>query len=117
MAHTDYDCNHGCPVEAALEVIGGKWRGAILYHLLQEVMRFNEIRRLMPDITQRMLTMQLRELEAHGLVLRTVYPEVPPRVEYAITDYGKTLAPVISSLHSWGRMHLDKVRRVDNDEF
>ncbi|MEJ2765348.1 helix-turn-helix domain-containing protein [Photobacterium sp. MCCC 1A19761] len=109
MAHTDYECNQGCPVEAALEVIGAKWRGAILYHLLQDTLRFNEIRRLMPEITQRMLTKQLRDLEAHALISRTVYPEVPPRVEYSITDYGKTLAPVITALHRWGRQHLDKV--------
>lgn len=108
MAHTDYDCNSGCPVEASLEVIGGKWKGAILYHLLDGTMRFNELKRLMPDVTQRMLTRQLRELEQHGLVSRTVYPEVPPRVEYAMTDYGKTLTPVVKALHSWGQQHLKR---------
>ncbi|MEH6347865.1 MAG: helix-turn-helix domain-containing protein [Bermanella sp.] len=106
MAHTDYDCNNGCPVEASLEVIGGKWKGAILYHLLIDTMRFNELRRMMPEITQRMLTKQLRELEGNKLILRKVYPEVPPRVEYSMTEYGQTLAPVIDALHGWGKQHL-----------
>ena len=106
MAHTDYDCNNGCPVEVSLEVIGGKWKGAILYHLLIDTMRFNELRRVMPDITQRMLTKQLRELEKEKLVLREVFAEVPPRVEYSMTDYGQTLSPVIEALHAWGRQHL-----------
>ncbi len=106
MAHTDYECNNGCPVEVSLEVIGGKWKGAILYHLLIDTMRFNELRRVMPDITQRMLTKQLRELEGNKLVLRKVYAEVPPRVEYSMTEYGQTLSSVIEALHAWGRQHL-----------
>ena len=108
MAHTRYDCHEGCPVEAALEVIGGKWKGVILYHLLSDTIRFNELRRLMPEITQRMLTKQLRELEADNLISRKVYPEVPPKVEYSTTDYGKTLAPVIYALQKWGTQHLKR---------
>lgn len=108
MAHTRYDCHEGCPVEATLEVIGGKWKGVILYHLLSETIRFNELRRLMPEITQRMLTKQLRELEADSLISRKVYPEVPPKVEYSTTDYGKTLAPVIHALQKWGTQHLKR---------
>ena len=108
MLHTRYDCHLGCPVEAALEVIGGKWKGIILYHLLSETMRFNQLRRLMPEITQRMLTRQLRELEANDLISRKVYPEVPPKVEYSITEYGKTLAPVIHALQVWGSQHLER---------
>ncbi len=106
MAHTRYDCHAGCPVEATLEVIGGKWKGVILYHLLSKTIRFNELRRLMPEITQRMLTKQLRELEAENLITRTVYAEVPPKVEYSMTDYGQTLAPVIHALQIWGVQHL-----------
>lgn len=107
MAHTKYDCNLGCPVEATLEVIGGKWKGVILYHLLSETIRFNELRRLMPEITQRMLTKQLRELEANNLILRKIYPEIPPKVEYSMTEYGRTLTPVIEALQAWGIQHLE----------
>ncbi len=110
MAHAKYDCNLGCPVEATLKVIGGKWKGVILYHLLSETMRFNELRRLMPEVTQRMLTRQLRELEADNLISRKVYAEVPPKVEYSITEYGKTLAPIIHALQAWGLQHLEKMQ-------
>lgn len=112
MVHASYDCNPGCPVEAALEVIGGKWKGVILYHLLSNTMRFNELRRVMPDITQRMLTKQLRELESDNLVFRKVYPEVPPKVEYSMTAYGKTLAPVIHSLQEWGSHYLERAAQT-----
>ncbi len=115
MQHERYDCNEGCPVEAALEIIGGKWKGMILYHLLTETLRFNELKRQMPEITQRMLTKQLRELEASGLVHREVYPQVPPKVEYSTTDYGKTLAPVIHALRAWGEAHL-ALLEAQNDE-
>lgn len=99
-------CSTGCPVEAALGLIGGKWKGIVLFHLLREgTLRFNAIRRLMPGVTQRMLTTQLRELEADGLILRVVYPEVPPRVEYSLSPRGLTLEPVITALKSWGEEH------------
>ena len=110
MNHSDYDCNLGCPVEATLELIGGKWKGGILYHLLDGTHRFNELRRIMPDVTQRMLTRQLRELEACQLISRTVYAEVPPRVEYSLTEYGRTLEPVIQALRGWGMQHLTAVQ-------
>jgi len=108
MAHERYDCNEGCPVEAALNVIGGKWKSIILYHLLEKTMRFNELKRLMPGITQRMLTKQLRELEAEQLISRKVYPVVPPKVEYSMTAYGETLAPIIHALRDWGIKHMEK---------
>lgn len=105
MAHDKYDCSPGCPVEATLDVIGGKWKGVVLFHLLEGVHRFSQLRRKLPSVTQRMLTKQLRELEMAGLVLRTVYPEVPPRVEYGLTELGETLRPVIVALKTWGDAH------------
>ena len=106
MKHRSYDCSPGCPVEATLELIGGKWKGLVLYHLLQGTLRFSEIRRKLPSVTQRMLTRQLRELEAAGLLLRTVHAEVPPRVEYTLTERGDSLRPVILALREWGLAHL-----------
>lgn len=92
----------GCPVEATLTYLDGKWKGVILFHLMDKTLRFNELRRHLPAITQRMLTKQLRELEESGLISRTVYPVVPPRVEYALTPLGSTLKPVIRALAAWG---------------
>lgn len=98
-----YDCAVGCPVEAAMDLIGGKWKSVILYHLLRDgTLRFSELRRRLTGITQRMLTRQLRELEEDGLVRRTAYAEVPPRVEYDLTDVGQSLEPVIAALKAWG---------------
>lgn len=95
-----------CVVDAALDVIGGKWKGMIVHQLLKGPLRFNALRREVGDITQRMLTKQLRELEDDGLVSRTVYAEVPPRVEYRLTSGGAALAPVIAALRAWGEDHL-----------
>ena len=106
MKHAKYDCSSGCPVEATLELIGGKWKGLVLYHLLEGTLRFSELRRKTPSVTQRMLTRQLRELESAGLVVRTVHAEVPPRVEYRLSAEGETLRPVIWALRDWGRTYL-----------
>lgn len=117
IPHKTFTCAVGCSVEATLNLIGGKWKGVILYRLLTEqVLRFNELGRLLPNITQRMLTNQLRELEANGLVARKVYPEVPPRVEYRLTDYGRTLAPVIHALKKWGDAHVERHGPDDRDD-
>ncbi|MGO4172131.1 winged helix-turn-helix transcriptional regulator [Bosea sp. TAF32] len=94
-----------CPVEATLGLIGGKWKGIALYHLMGGTLRFSEIRRRVPGVTQRMLTTQLRELEVDGLIVRVVYPEVPPRVEYSLSAKGRTLEPVIVALKAWGEAH------------
>jgi DNA-binding HxlR family transcriptional regulator len=100
-----YDCSEGCPVEAALELIGGKWKGVALFHLSDGTKRFNELKRLAGTVTQRTLTKQLRELEADGLISRTVYPVIPPKVEYALTQKGRSLIPVLGALRDWGTEH------------
>ena len=104
-----YDCAAGCPVEATLDLIDGKWKAIILYHLLKGTLRFNELRRRLAKITQRMLTRQLRELEEVGLVSRTVFAEVPPRVEYALTAHGQSLEPVVRALWVWGDAYLTRL--------
>ncbi|MFN3749832.1 MAG: winged helix-turn-helix transcriptional regulator [Thiobacillus sp.] len=112
MRHKRYDCDFGCPVEACVEVIGGKWKGVILFHLLGGTKRFNELARLMPAVTQRMLTRQLRELEADQIVSRKIYPEIPPRVEYSLTEFGRTLDPVLRTLQRWGMDYLEEITRI-----
>jgi DNA-binding HxlR family transcriptional regulator len=92
-----------CQVVVALDMIVGKWKPMILLYLMNEgTKRFSELKRLLPDITPRMLTLQLRELEAHDIIERKVYPEVPPRVEYSMTEYGRTLEPILEAMHEWG---------------
>lgn len=102
--HTSYVLP-ACPVEATLELIGGKWKGIVLYYLLDGRLRFSELKRKIGCVTQRMLTKQLRELECSGLVNRIVYAEVPPRVEYELTNDGLTLKPIIEALKEWGESH------------
>lgn len=93
----------GLPGGVGLSFIDGKWKGVILYHLMSEgVLRFNELRRRLPSVTPRMLTRQLRELEEAALLSRTVFPVVPPRVDYALTARGESLKPVIMALKAWG---------------
>lgn len=91
-----------CPMEATLDLIGGKWKSVILFRLGEGTKRFNELGRLLPRVTARMLTRQLRDLERDGLVNRKIYAEVPPRVEYSLTDTGRTLQPVLDALKAWG---------------
>ncbi|MEK3687794.1 winged helix-turn-helix transcriptional regulator [Paenibacillus sp. FSL R10-2736] len=88
--------------QRTLEVIGGKWKGVLLYHLISGTKRFNELRRLCPGITQRMLAMQLRELERDGLVHREVYPQVPQKVEYSLTEWARGLESGLLSIKHWG---------------
>ena len=109
MAKRRADCAFGCTVEVTLDVIGGKWKGVIIFHLLRGTRRFNELRRLLPEVTQRMLTLQLRELEQDGIIHREVYAEVPPRVEYSLTDFGRTLEPIIMLMRDWGMDYEDMV--------
>ena len=98
---TCIDPDH-CPIERTLKVIGGRWKSLILYHLQASPRRFNELRRLMPSVTQRMLTQHLRELEADGIVFRDVKEKVPPHVEYSFTEKGRTLLPILSAMADWG---------------
>ena len=102
-----------CPVEAALDMIGGKWKSIILFRVTEETRRFNELRRLLPNVTQRTLTNQLRELERDGLIERRIYAEVPPRVEYSITPFGATLEPVLAALKHWAESELPQKMAVD----
>lgn len=106
MRFSRYDCSGGCPVEAALERIGGKWKGVALYHLLEGPKRYNELKRDVGNVTQRMLTKQLRELEQDGLVNRKVFPVVPPHVEYSLSEKGKTLKPILLALRKWGESYV-----------
>lgn len=92
-----------CPADETLRVIGGRWKGLILWYLFQGTRRFSELRRLVPTATQKMLTQGLRELERDGVVHREVYPQVPPRVEYSLTPRGESLRPVLEAMSDWGR--------------
>lgn len=95
-----------CKVEDALGILVGKWKPIILLHLLKEgTQRFSQLKHRLPGITQKMLTKQLRELEGEGIVERVVYPQVPPKVEYSITEYGRTLQPILEAMHEWGVKH------------
>lgn len=95
-----------CPVEAALSLIGGKYKCIILWHLMQRMHRYGELHRLIPQATPKMLTQQLRELEADGVIHREVYPVVPPRTEYSLTEFGQSLSPIIEAMCEWGKVNM-----------
>ncbi|GAF39265.1 cinnamoyl ester hydrolase-like protein [Agrilactobacillus composti DSM 18527 = JCM 14202] len=98
-----YDCEPGCPVESTLQIISGKWKSVILYHLLQEkTCRFGDLQRSLHDCSRRMLALQLKELEADGVIHKKVYQVTPPKTAYRLTDFGKTLEPVIQAMVNWG---------------
>lgn len=103
-------------IEIAMDIIIGKWKPVILHHLLNnEKLRFSELQRAIPDISKKMLTNQLRELERHDIVHRKVYAEVPPRVEYSMTEYGMKLKTVLISMQTWGLEHLQHLKELDVD--
>ncbi len=104
----DMPCESYCPASRTLSVIGGKWKPIILYHLQGGTRRNGELLRLIPDITQKVLTRQLRELEDEGIVSRTVYPVVPPHVEYELTDHGRTLKPILDAMVVWGQTQIEQ---------
>ena len=91
-----------CPVEASLSIIGGKYKAIILWHLIGQPLRFSELKRFLPQATPKMLTQQLRSLEEDGLISRTVYPVVPPKVEYGLTELGKKTIPILQQMHHFG---------------
>ncbi len=106
-----------CPLTAAISAIGGKWSLICLYWLDSGTRRFNELHRLMPDISHKVLTETLRNLEQEGLISRTIYPEVPPRVEYCISEHGESVRPIIQAVRAWGQGQIDwKRRREDTPE-
>ncbi len=113
VRHTRFDCSPGCSVEAAIALIDGKWKSVILFHLLGGTLRFNEIRRQVPGVTQRMLTNQLRELEQDGLVDRKVYAQVPPKVEYSLSALGRSMEPVLLALKAWGDANIGLYGKPD----
>lgn len=104
------DPKYTCSVEVTLSVIGGKWKLLVLGHLNQGVSRFGQLRRAIPGITQTMLTQQLRELEEDGIISRVIFPEIPPRVEYTVTEFGKSLESVLVAMDAWGSAYFEKVR-------
>ncbi|SEN30579.1 winged helix-turn-helix transcriptional regulator [Lihuaxuella thermophila] len=103
---------HRCPVEVTLQVIGGKWKVLILWYLMDQKRRYSELKKLIPSITPKMLTQQLRELESDGLIERIVYPVIPPKVEYALTPCGETLKPILLLMNQWGSDHLEHLMNM-----
>ncbi len=99
--------NYNCPVEATLDLIGGKYKALILWHLIDKTLRFNEIGKLIPKATPKMITQQLRELETDNLIVRVVYPVVPPKVEYSLSEFGKSIIPILDAMCNWGESYLD----------
>jgi len=97
-----------CPVLDTLQVIGGKWKPGILYEMERGTLRFGQLKRVLPGITQKMLTQQLRELEQDGIIWRTVFAEVPPRVEYGLTEYGRSLRGILDEMAKWGLQHREQ---------
>ncbi len=102
--------DHDCGVEATLGVIGGKWKARVLHHLENGTKRFGELRRLVRGATPQVLTAQLRELEHDGLVHREVYPHVPPKVEYSLTPFGRTVSPILKTMCRWGAHNASRIK-------
>ncbi len=105
------DCKnvYNCPVEVTIELIGGKYKSVILWHLMGKTLRYSELHKLVPKATDKMLAQQLRELEKDGLINRVVYPVVPPKTEYSLTDFGNTLIPILDAMCDWGADYLEKL--------
>ncbi|MBC8792458.1 MAG: transcriptional regulator [Tagaea sp. CACIAM 22H2] len=108
-----FDCSPGCAVEAAIGLIDGKWKSVILFHLLSGTLRFGEIRKHIANVSPRILTNQLRELEEDGLILRKVYAQVPPKVEYSLSPLGESMAPILRALKQWGDANIGLYGKPD----
>lgn len=104
----DYNPLYNCPLEVTLELVGGKYKCLILWHLIDKTLRFSELSRLIPQATPKMMAAQLKELEKNGLITRTVYPEVPPKVEYKLSELGKTLMPILDVMCDWGAEYMEE---------
>ena len=97
-----------CPMDITINILSGKWKLSILWHLSNKgIIRFNELQKLLSTVTQKTLTMQLRELERDGIIYRKIYAEVPPKVEYGLTDLGESMKPILSSMCDWGKFYKD----------
>ena len=105
-----------CPVETTLKVLSGKWKANILFQLLAGTRRFGELRRLMPEATQQMLTAHLRELERDGIIHRKIYAQIPPKVEYSLSPLGRKLGPVFDTIYAWGLLYQASIKRPSIDE-
>ncbi|MEC0372225.1 winged helix-turn-helix transcriptional regulator [Paenibacillus chibensis] len=106
-----------CRVETALEILVGKWKPVILFQLFSHgTMRFSELQKAIPDITKKMLTSQLRELEYHDIVHREIYQQIPPKVEYSITEYGMGMTPVLQAMNDWGMAHVEHLNELYGEE-
>lgn len=105
-----------CAMDVTMHYIGGKWKTVVLWYLRKDKKRFSELKKLIPNITEKMLSLQLKDLERDGIVKRKVYPEIPPRVEYFLTDFGKSLIPMLEEIALWGRnLAQKKGKTVDRD--
>ena len=112
MTKKTSDNNKSCPITGSINIFGGKWKPEAIYFINLAPRRFNELRRLIPDVSQRMLTQQLRELERDGIINRKQYLEIPPKVVYSITELGKTLIPIFGELETWTTKNIDKIQQA-----
>ena len=104
---------YNCPVEATIQLIGGKYKAVILWHLMGKTLRYSELHKRMPKATDKMLAQQLREPEKDGLIKRKVYPVIPPKTEYSLTDFGKSLTPILDELCKWGEDYLNGTQTLE----
>jgi len=111
MAKLNIEENNTCPIAGSINIFDGKWKSEILYYINLGPRRFNELRRLIPEVTQRMLTQQLRELQRDGIINRKQYMEIPPKVVYSMTNLGNSLIPIFNQLEKWSALNMSKVEQ------